>query len=102
MGTNTSLTGLVLLSTIGTTSIALDYQNLDSIAPQEKVQYKFDDTKTWHYNQISNPFEFNIQNTEEAEKLQVVVDFASEMISNSEDLDSEFSRIVTENFMDLL
>lgn len=102
MGTNTSLTGLVILSTIGTTSIPFDYQNLDSIAPQEKIQYNFDDNKTWHYDQVSNPFEFNTQHTVEAEKLQVVVDFSKEMISDSEDLDSEFSRIVSENFMDLL
>ena len=102
MGTNTSLTGLILLSTIGTTSMALDYQNLDSIAPQEKVQYNFENNKTWHYNQISNPFEFSSQSINEVEKLQVVVKFAKELIADSEDLDTEFSRLVTENFMDLL
>jgi valyl-tRNA synthetase len=43
-----------------------------------------------------------IENDSKVKKINVSVDFSRELISNSENLDSEFSKIVSDNFFDLL
>lgn len=103
MATSTNITNLLLLSALSSTVVSLSYENSQNIAPTEVTQYKFKENKTWSYNSI---LENNIYNTpylsEEQNKINAILKFSNELVSSNVTLDPEFSKIVDDNFWDLL
>lgn len=100
MDTSSNLTNLILLTAISSTTLSLDYGIDDfSIAPTENIEYSVNNKSVWQYSSVSH--DYNYSSVDE-DKINIIVDFAKELVSNSENLNSEFSDIVNDNFFDLL
>lgn len=101
MGTNSSLTNLVVLATISSSVLTLSYEMTSSL-PKRNVDYEFNqDVSDWRNNAFhySNNYTFL---HEFSEKISAVLSFSKTIIENSKDLDSEIVDIVNENFWDLI
>ncbi|NEW79844.1 MAG: hypothetical protein GZ086_10565 [Gelidibacter sp.] len=100
MGTSTNLKGLVLMTAISSAIVPLNYESYDKITPTVEAIYNSAPDRAWQYNSIS--IGGNYVNVLENEKLEIVLNFSQDLISNSTELDIEFVEIVNDNFWNLL
>lgn len=99
MDTNSNLTNLLILSALSATAVSNSSGINSNQIPKYTAEYVTNNSHTWSYNSISDNVDLT---STEAKKINIIVDFSRELISKSENLDSEFSKIVSDNFFDLL
>ena len=99
---NSSLTKLILMATISSSVISLSYDSPDSLIPKYEAKYNhMKSIAEWKDNAFNTLPEYSLQNEDDL-KIQSIIGFSSNVLSNSTGLDSEFADIVNDNFWNLI
>jgi hypothetical protein len=99
---NSTLTNLMLLATISSSVISLSYDSPDSLMPMHEATYThMINIAEWKDNAFNTLPDYSLPN-EEQEKIQTIIGFSHQVLSNSTDIESEYVDIVNENFWDLI
>jgi len=101
--TDAFIPSLVLLTTLSTSVLSVSYE-APYLLPKDESNYSTEivmsNLKNNMFNDIPN---LSIENDNYINnKINIIVEFSSKLISNSIDIDSEFVDIVNEHFWELI
>lgn len=102
MGNNgtSSLATLVLFATMNTTAICITFDQ--SMLPTCNAEYIHStEISNWR-EQYLKEYTSSIHNSNDINKIEMIIEFSKKVIENSNDIDSEFVEIVNNKFWDLI
>ncbi len=100
--TNTSLSNLVVLATLSSSVVSLNYDSEYYIAsiPEANFEHHID-IADWKDKAFNESYDYSFHN-EDVEKLNTMISFTKNLLENSKDIESEFVDIVNDHFWDLI
>ena len=100
--TNTSLSNLVILATLSSSVVSLNYETVSYLTPQHEVKFEhYVDIANWKDNAFNQSYDYSFHN-EDVENINTMISFTQNLLENSKDIDGEFVDIVNDNFWDLI
>lgn len=101
MGTNTSLANIILLATMSSSVLSMNYE-LDTFIPKMNYKFSYQSGLTdWKDNAFNHSTDYQLLD-ESLINIQTIINFSKKVISNTKDIDNEFVDIVNDNFWDLI
>lgn len=102
MGTNASLSNLIIMATVSSSLINLGYQStylMPNVIVSEISQQT--DIADWKMTAFNLSPQYTILD-DEAQKMAIILQFSKKIIEYSVDLDDDIVEMVNENFWELL
>lgn len=101
--TNSSLSNIVLMATLSASVVSLGHEAEGYLTPQKEATYTQHaaDIANWRDNAFSAPYDSSLH-LEDYDKVMTMINFTTNLLNNTENIDSEFVDIVNDNFWDLI
>ena len=102
INSNTSLSNLVILVTLSSSVVNLNYDAESYLTPQ--IESKFEqhvNIADWKDRAFNDSPDYSFHN-EDVEKMNTIISFTQNLLENSKDIEREFVDIVNDNFWGLI
>ncbi len=100
MKTNTSISNLLVLASISSSVLPLQYES-DYILQNNASYVYCQDLADWSTSVLQNPLNYIASNNNN-EKIKALLVFTKTLIENSTEIEGEIVDLVNENFWDLI